>query len=231
MQQKTGIFYGVGVGPGDPELLTLKAVRVLEQCSVIAAPQTKSGEMLALRIAEQSVDFCEKTILPLQFTMARDVEQQAQAHRIAAQAVEAYLAAGQDVAMLNLGDVSIYATYGYLMELLQAKGYQTVMVPGVPSFCAVAARLGTSLTSIDKPLHIIPAGDENLERTLALSGTKVLMKAGKRIPKVIAALEEQNALDQASMVQNCGLENEIVYRNLQELKASAGYFATIVVKE
>lgn len=133
--------------------------------------------------------------------------------------------------MLNLGDVSIYATYGYLMELLQAKGYQTVMVPGVPSFCAVAARLGTSLTSIDKPLHIIPAGDENLERTLALSGTKVLMKAGKRIPKVIAALEEQNALDQASMVQNCGLENEIVYRNLQELKASAGYFATIVVKE
>ena len=91
--------------------------------------------------------------------------------------------------------------------------------------------LGTSLTSIDKPLHVVPAGDEALEQTLALSGTKVLMKAGKRISSVIEALEKQGMLDKASMVQNCGLENEAVYPDLRKVEASAGYFATIVIKE
>ena len=121
MEEKTGVFYGIGVGPGDPELLTLKAVRVLERCHVIAAPQTKSGEMLALHIAEQSVDFQGKTILPLQFTMARNPEKKARSHQLAVQTIEPYLAAGQDVAMLNLGDVSIYATYGYLMAYCRKK--------------------------------------------------------------------------------------------------------------
>ena len=143
---KKGVFYGVGVGPGDPELLTLKAVHLLERCPVIAAPRTKSGEMLALDIASAAVDLGEKTIVPLYFSMERDKAVQHAAHVDAAEAVRPYLDAGQDVAMLNLGDVSIYATYVYLMEILGEQGYEPVMVPGVPSFCAVAARLGVSLT-------------------------------------------------------------------------------------
>lgn len=158
MEIKPGVFYGVGIGPGDPELLTLKALRVLERCPVIAAPQTKSGEMLALDIARQAAALEDKTILPLFFTMERDKEKQQQAHMRAADAVEEHLAAGRDVAMLNLGDVSIYATYSYLKDLLDQRGYETEMVPGVPSFCAVAAQLGVSLTTMNAPLHIVPAG-------------------------------------------------------------------------
>lgn len=225
-----GTFYGVGVGPGDPELITRKAVRVLNSCPVIAAPRTKNGEMLALNIAKQAVDMTNKTILPLFFTMERDQSRQNAAHRTAADTIENYLKAGQDVAMLNLGDVSIYATYNYLMEILKDRGYLCEMIPGVPSFCAVAARLGESLTTINAPLHILPAAAD-LDAALALPGTKVIMKSGKQLPLVTEALRRNGSLKHAAMVQNCGLPGEKVITDLTAVPSPAGYFATIVVKE
>ena len=229
--EQTGTFYGVGVGPGDPELMTLKAIRTLERCPVIAAPQTKSGEMLALDIARQAVDLTGKTILPLYFTMERDRARQHAAHEQAAAQVEPCLRAGQDVAMLNLGDVSIYATYCYLMDILKDKGYPTAMIPGVPSFCAVAARLGESLTEMNTPLHIVPAGGGSLEQVLELPGTKVLMKSGKRIPQVVDTLRRTGKLERAALVCSCGLPGEQVVTQLESAPESAGYFATIIVKE
>lgn len=231
MDMKQGIFYGVGIGPGDPELITLKAIRTLERCPVIAAPRTKSGAMLALEIVRQGMALEDKTILPLDFTMSRDPSLLRTAHLAAADAIEPHLAAGRDVAMLNLGDVSIYATYGYLMDILTARGYEAAMIPGVPSFCAVAARLKTSLTTAGGPLHILPGGEADLERQLDLPGTKVLMKSGSRIPQVAKALQRRGLDGHAAMVRDCGLPTEAVYRDLAQLPADAGYFATIIVKE
>ena len=229
---KKGTFYGVGVGPGDPELLTLKAVRVLERCPVIAAPRTRSGEMLALDIARGAVDLEGKTVVPLYFTMERDRALQHRAHEQAARQVAAYLDQGMDVAMLNLGDVSIYATYSYLMELLAQDGYPTRMIPGVPSFCAVAARLGISLTEMDRALHIAPGGVE-LAETLDLPGTRVLMKSGRQLPQVLEELEKRELLSGAMLVANCGLPEEQVWPDLgrERPEGAAGYFATLVVKE
>ena len=226
---KKGVFYGVGVGPGDPELMTLKAIHLLERCPVIAAPRTKSGEMLALDIASGAVDLGEKTIVPLYFSMERDKAVQHAAHLAAAEAVRAHLDAGQDVAMLNLGDVSIYATYSYLMEILKEQGYETVMVPGVPSFCAVAARLGVSLTEMNGPLHIAP-GSMALDEVLDQPGTKVLMKSGRQLDEVVRTIREQGLLDRASLVSNCGLEHEFVCTDLSRLEGQPGYFTTIIVK-
>ena len=229
---KKGVFYGVGVGPGDPELMTLKAVRVLKRCPVIAAPRTKSGEMLALDIASAAVDLGEKTILPLYFSMERDKVVQHAAHLAAAEAVRAHLDEGRDVAMLNLGDVSIYATYSYLMEILKDQGYETVMVPGVPSFCAVAARLGVSLTEMNGPLHIAP-GSMALDEVLDQPGTKVLMKSGRQMPAVLDALAARDALGKSMLVQNCGLPEETVYADLSQSRPDGkhGYFSTVIVKE
>ena len=155
MEKRIGTFYGVSVGPGDPELMTLQAVRRLENCPVIAAPQTPKGGMLALDIAKGAVELSGKTILPLRFAMSLDPAVQKAAHIEAARAVKEYLDAGQDVAMLNLGDLSVYATFGYLQEILEAEGCKTVMLPGVMSFCAAAARLGQSLTGgMEQPLTI-----------------------------------------------------------------------------
>ena len=230
---KKGIFYGVGVGPGDPELLTLKAVRLLERCPVIAAPRTKGGGMLALEIASGAADLGGKTVLPLDFSMERDRAKQRASHLAAADLVEPYLAKGLDVAMLNLGDVSIYATYSYLMEIFKDRGYETVMVPGVPSFCAVAARLGISLTEMNTALHISPGGAA-LGEALDLPGTKVLMKSGRQMPAVLEALKTKGTLGNSMLVQNCGLPGEAVYPDLSKAvpgEDSMGYFATVIVKE
>lgn len=231
MEMRRGVFYGVGVGPGDPELLTIKALRTLERCPVIAAPRTKSGETLALDIVRQAVSLEGKTVLLLDFTMSRDPAVLRASHLRAAEAIAAHLAAGRDAAMLNLGDVSIYATFGYVMDILTARGYEAVMVPGVPSFCAVAARLGASLTTAASPLHILPASRDSLEEQLDLPGTKVLMKSGRQLPRVSEILRQKGLLEKAAMVRDCGLPAEQVCRDLRYLPEDTGYFATVIVKE
>lgn len=233
-QRMTGTFYGVSVGPGNPELLTLQAVRLLRQCPVLAAPQTASGQMLALDIARRALGDAlgSKTIVPLHFAMSRDPAVLAASHRQAAAAVRPFLDAGQDVAMLNIGDVSIYATFGYLQEILQAEGYATAMAAGVPSFCAAAARLNVPLTGgMDTPLTIAPGGWA--DRVLETPGTKVLMKTGRQLPALLDTLEARRKLADSALVCNCGLPDEAVWTDLSAARPeeSAGYFATVLVKE
>ena len=225
--EKQGVFYAVSVGPGDPELLTRQACRVLEACDVIAAPRMKSGRMLALDIAGGAVDMRGKTILPLDFTMAHDAAVREESYRTAAGAIEAELAAGRDVAMVNLGDVSVYATAYYILERVRSDGFEVVMCPGVTSFCAVAARLGRSLTRMEEPLHILP-GSMDMDSALTLEGTKVLMKSGRAIHETVDALERHGLAARAGMVADCGLETEQVYTDLRQLPEEISYFATIV---
>jgi len=227
---KTGILYGVSVGPGDPELMTLKAVRTLERCACVAVPRTAGEKTLALDIASGATDLRGKEILPLEFPMTRDREALRRSHRAAAGLIESRLAAGTDVAMLNLGDVSVYSTFAYVMELILADGYEVEMIPGVPSFCAVAAVLKTGLTEMNLPLHIIPASGMPVAEALALPGTKVLMKTGKSMPAVRAALREAGLENKAQLVQNCGLPNEKVCRAPDEAGDDISYFTTIIVR-
>ena len=234
MAELKGTFYGVSVGPGDPELMTLQAVRLIRQCPVLAAPQTSSGQMLALDIARKGLaeELAGKTILPLHFAMSRDPAALAASHEKAAAAVRQYLDAGQDVAMLNIGDVSIYATFGYLQRLLEAEGYPTAMAAGVPSFCAAAARLNVPLTGgMDTPLTIAPGGWT--DRVLETPGTKVLMKAGRQLPALLDTLRQADMLKKSALVCNCGLPDEQVCPDLSrgQPQVQPGYFTTVLVKE
>lgn len=135
-----GVLYGVGTGPGDPELLTIKAVRTIESCPVIAAPQTADGAMVALDIVRGAVDLTGKTVIPVRFSMTRDVERRAAEHASLVRELVAHLDAVRDVALLNLGDPSIYATFQRIAPDVRARGFEARAIPGVPSFCAVAAR-------------------------------------------------------------------------------------------
>lgn len=226
-----GKFYGIGVGPGDPELLTLKAVRIITGCPVIAAPQTAGGRMTALGIVQSAVDLKDKRILSLPFCMTSDPEQLEELHRRSAEMVLESLRKGEDVAMLTLGDVSIYSTCGSLTAYIREEGFGTEMVPGVPSFCAAAAALDISLTDKEKPLHIIPASYGSLEENLVTPGTHVLMKSGKKFAEVKETLRKLNLCDRSGMVVNCGMPEEQVIGNLNDAPDETGYFTTIIVKE
>lgn len=232
MESERGTFYAVGVGPGDPELMTRKAVRVLEDCPVLAVPRTPAGDSLALEIAQAGADLTDKEIHFIDFAMSRDEEKRRQAHRRAAEAVRALLDRGTDVAMPVLGDVSLFASSAYVAQLLEEEGCRCVRVPGVPSFCAAAARLGCSLTGgMEQPLTIAPG--RHADEVLEAPGTKVLMKTGRQLPRTLEALARHGLLEKSAMVCNCGLEDEAVFPSLTgyDPAQDAGYFATILVKE
>ncbi len=224
-----GKLYGVGIGPGDPELLTLKALRVIRESKVIALPGKEPRETVAYKIVEGAYpEIAEKELLAVDMPMTKDPAKLEASHEAGAASIMAYLDKGMDVAFPTLGDPTVYSTYIYVHKRVQAAGYETEIVSGITSFCAVAARLNTGLVEKAEPLHVIPASYQ-IEEALKLSGTKVLMKAGKKMAEVKKILLEQQI--PASMIENCGMENERIYRSPEEIPEDAGYYSLIIVKE
>ena len=224
-----GKLYGVGIGPGDPELLTLKALRVIRESKVIALPGKEPRETVAYKIVEGAYpEIAEKELLAVDMPMTKDPAKLEASHEAGAAAIMAYLDKGMDVAFPTLGDPTVYSTYIYVHKRVQAAGYETEIVSGITSFCAVAARLNTGLVEKAEPLHVIPASYQ-IEEALQLSGTKVLMKAGKKMAEVKKILLEQQI--PASMIENCGMDNERIYRSPEEIPEDAGYYSLIIVKE
>lgn len=227
-QRNRGILYGVGVGPGDPELLTVKAVRILREADVIAAPRTGGGGQAALEIAADYIR--GKPILDCSTPMSRDRTAALAAYADAAQRIAALLEEGKTVAFLTLGDPTVYSTYFYIHRLVEERGYEARLIPGVPSFCAAAARLDMALCEGKERLLIVPAGYEDLEGSLDVKANKVLMKAGRSIAGLQELLRRRGELDRAALVANCGMEGEQVYPCFSEMTEPTGYFSLVVVK-
>ena len=225
-----GTLYGVSIGPGDPELITVKAMNIISECKYIATPHTGTGDSLALSIVSQATDLSEKEIMLLEFPMTKNKDILAESHKNAADSIAKILDEGEDVAMLNLGDVTIFSTFAYTMDQLLEKDYDVEVIPGVTSFCASASKLRIGLTTMNDPLHIIPATGIDLKEALQMPGSKVLMKIGRSMPKLIETLKELNLDDNVYAVENCGLENEKIYNSLEEFDENMGYFTIVVVK-
>lgn len=224
-----GTLYGVGIGPGDPELMTLKAVRLIRENQVIALPGKEPVETVAYRIAVQAVpELADKELVPVDMPMTKDPQALEKSHREGAEKIQAYLSQGKNVVFLTLGDPTVYSTYLYVHKRLLQEGGRAEIISGITSFCAVAARLNTGLVEKAQELHVIPASYQ-IEEALKLSGTKVLMKAGRQMAKVKDILREQGL--EAVMIENCGMENEKIYHSLEEIPEEAGYYSLIIVKE
>ena len=243
MKEKRGTFYGIGVGPGDPELITVKALKIIKSSPIIAAPRTGNGDMVALDIVwrtgilSESAEIAEefdKKILAMDFTMDKDPAKRKENYRKNAEAAASYLDNGQDVAMVTLGDVSLYSTVHYIADELISRGYEIIMVPGVPSFSAAAASLTIPLAEMDAPVHIIPSVRNNSDDYLNLLGTKVLMKAGRHLHRTLDELDRRGLLDVTSLAVNCGMDDEILIKKLgddEPLPDKTGYFTTVIVRD
>ena len=227
-----GKLYGVGVGPGDPELLTLKALRLIKENEVIAVPGKDIQASVAYQIVKGAYEeLDEKTLIPVAMPMTKDPQVLKANHDKAADQVESYLKEGKNVVFLTLGDTTVYSTYLYVHKRILERGYEAEIVSGITSFCAVAARLNMGLVEADQPLHVIPATykAQEMDEILKLPGTKVLMKTGKKMKQVKESIEKSG--QKAVMIENCGMPSEKIYRSAEEIPEEAGYYSLIIVKE
>lgn len=225
----SAMLTGIGVGPGDPELMTLKAMKKLQACDLLVVPDADKGESTAYKIAVQAYpDLESKPKLVVRMPMTHDRAQWRASHRAAADQIEAQLDQGKHVAFITLGDPTVYATYMYVHKMVADDGYPTEIVSGIPSFCAVAAKLNISLAEGSQMLHIVPSS-HGIESALTIPGVKVLMKAGSKMGKVRSQLIQADM--DVSMVENCGMPTERVFHSAEEIPEDAGYFSLIIAKD
>lgn len=227
-----GKLFGLGVGPGDPELLTVKALRLIKESDVIAVPGNDIQKSVAYQIVKgvyEELD--ERNLIPIAMPMTKDKAVLEANHEKAANDIEAYLKEGKQVAFLTLGDPTVYSTYLYVHKRILSRGYEVEIVSGITSFCAVAARLNMGLVEMAEPLHVIPATyrAEEMDEILKMPGTKVLMKTGSKMQQVKESIV--NSGQQAVMIENCGMLDEKIYLSAEDIPEKAGYYSLIIVKE
>lgn len=221
-----GKIYGIGVGPGDPELMTLKAVRLIRECDIIAVPHKDKSRCFALRIATGAVpELVKKPLLEVDMPMTINENTRERAYEAGTEKLREQLDAGKTVVFLTLGDPTVFSTYCYLHERLTRLGYDTEIVPGVTSFCASAATLNIPLCENRQEVHIIP-GTYNPVDALDYPGVKVFMK--NNIPETLAVARRRGLSVQ--MVENCGTMDQRIYRSVEEIPENAGYYSVIIVK-
>lgn len=228
-----GIFYGIGVGPGDPELMTLKALRCIRESDIIILPAAERETCHAYRIAEAACPgIREKQCVCLPFPMTKDEAVLRAAHEEIYGRIAEFLQNGQTVAFLTIGDPAVYSTYSYIHRKVEEHDGRAVMVSGVPSFCAAAGALGIPLADNRDEIHIIP-GSYDTEKTLELTGTRVYMKSGKRLAelKEKLAIQARTRPMEVYCVENCGMETERKIRGIEDLDSSMGYLTTVIVKD
>lgn len=229
-----GKFYGIGVGPGDPDLLTLKAVEILKHVDVVVCPEARKGEgSFALQIAEKWLPKGAET-LSMEFPMVHDAEILQKAWVKNAEVIKAETAKGRNLAFLTLGDPTVYSTYMYLVPFVKAAGVEVETIPGITSFTAVASRLNLPLTTADETLAIVPLmkGCESARVALENFDNCVIMKASHDNQKLGEILEDMGLQESFVLISKCGTEDESVMTSIDELKGDkVPYLSTMIVKK
>lgn len=200
-----GKLYGIGVGPGDPELMTLKAKRLIEECDIVAVPVKKEGEeSVALNIARGAASVPEEKVRRILFTMNKDKAKREECRQAAAEAIMEYLDAGQSVAMPVLGDVGIYSTYSYVHKKLIQAGYEVQMISGIPSFCAGASKANISIVEGNEGFGVIPSlkGIDQVKKAMGVFDNLVIMKVGSHVKEVYDILKAEGKEDNAIIISN-----------------------------
>ena len=231
--RRTGIFYGIGVGPGDPELLTMKAIHAMEQVDVVIAPKTEKKEgSVAFSIAEPYLKKDVEIVYQV-FPMVRNFSESPEAWVQNKEEILSLLRQGKSVAFLTLGDPMFYSTYIYVYRLLEQENVRIETIPGVPAFAAIGSRLGYPIVEGNDILSIIPATAtrEKMEKALEVSDNVVLMKVYHNFPEIVELLEQNHMAKHAIMVSRCGLDDE---RRIDDIGAhkeeEVNYLSTILAR-
>jgi precorrin-2/cobalt-factor-2 C20-methyltransferase len=226
----SGTLYGVGVGPGDPELMTVKAWRLIGTAKVIAYLAANGGESTARTIASPFIpDDTEEIIIDMPMRVDRAVGQAA--YDQGALRIAAKLNAGEDVVMLCEGDPFFYGSFMYMFERLAEK-YETVVVPGVTSIAAAASVIGQPLCERDEVLKVLPATmpEDDLQRELSSTTAAAIIKVGRHFGKVKRVLNALNIENNATAVERATHDDQLVRRIADIAEDTLPYFTTIIVR-
>lgn len=226
---KKGTLYGLGVGPGDPELITVKAWRLLSLVPVIAYPAANGEPSLARRIAAPFIPE-DAVELPFAVPMEKDRAPAQAAYEQAAAAIAAHLDAGRDVAVLCEGDPFFYGSFMYLHQRLEAK-YETVVIPGVSSLTATAAVVGRPLAARNDCLKVLPApiGPERLKQEIETAEAVAIIKIGRHFDMVVRVLKELRLEASAVIVEAATRDDQKITRLSDAPPGFRPYFSTILV--
>lgn len=228
-----GTFYGIGVGPGDPELLTMKAVKAIQKVDIIIAPKTeKKDGSVALNIARPYLKEDVRIVYQV-FPMVKGFALDDAAWKQNKEEILGFLEEGKNVAFLTLGDAMFFSTYIYVFRLLEKEGVPIETIPGIPAFVAMGSHLGWPIVEGDDVLSVIPATacTEKIEKALSVSDNVVLMKVYKNFPEVAELLEKNAMLDHAVMVSRCGLPDEERIDDIRARKNQpVNYLSTILAR-
>lgn len=225
-----GKLIGIGVGPGNPELLTIKAVNTLKKADVICAPKSASSKpSLALSIVQVFLDERADNyeLLEPLFPMIEDQKVLDEHWDDATDLVAAKLDQGMDVAFITLGDPTIYSTFSYLSKRIECRGFEVEIIPGITSFTGCAATAGISLGEKDEIIVIVPKVDERLERILEYGDTFVVMKTSRHRDNLEKLMDRDLRDKEVISVQNCGLEDEKIFNDFVKEKK---YLSTTILK-
>ena len=228
---KKGKLIGIGVGPGDTELLTLKAARILKTVPVVFTPKSsKEKESIALSIVkpvlEERDDYKRLMLVTPIFPMIEDKDELEKIWTSASEMIAQYLDSGRDVAFITLGDPSVFSTYAYVQKRL-IDDYEIETVPGITSFTACAAARNKALVEQNQILTIVPKIDDRLEQVLEYSDSIVLMKASRNTSELEATIDEDERNKEIYSVQNCTRENEKIVEGFSNEKP---YLTTTIIK-
>ena len=230
-----GCLYGVGVGPGDPELVTLKAQRVLQRVPLVCVPQSDTSvDSFALSIAREFIDTERQEILRFAFP-TDDAEGAAEVWERAAETLAGRLQGGQDAAFITEGDPMLFSTFSYVLESIKAN-YPAIaveIIPGVSSVMAAAARASVPLVTHGQRLAILPAvyGIDDLREAIANYDTIVLMKVNRVLLDALANLESLGLAGKGIYVRRATTAREQVVQDLRQLTAEdLDYFSLLIIK-
>ncbi len=229
-----GRFYGVGVGPGDPELLTLKAHRILTQVPVIFVPKkVKGSESLAKSIINDLAAKSEPKIVELVFPMLRDKEQLAESWRKAADIIWRHLAAGDDCAFVNVGDPLLYGTFIHVLESLRETQpeLEVAVIPGISSLNAAAAKGMVPLATEDECVAIISSSceDKFIRQVLESFDTVVFMKINRNFDRILNILEGLNLTGKCLYVRRCTTKDEEIVWDISRLKGRKLDYSSLLI--
>lgn len=227
-----GKFYGIGVGPGDPELLTIKGKRLLEECDIIATPKTHGEkDSTALRIVADYIH--QKELLELVLPMTKDEIKLQEAWNQGAQQIMAKLREGKNVAFITLGDPSLFSTFMYVFRPIKTAGFSWEIVPGINAPGATAARLGCGLSDWKESLAIIAATTdlETIEKTICEHDNTVLMKGARQWSEIVSILEKLDLTENTAAVECCTMPEERVFTDIQKMPDELSYFLTAIIRK